>query len=303
MRTFFFRYFLRRSIINTIIAMSILLTMSVLLLLHSTPTQAEEATAAPITPAAPLLTSVTQSDGYTTVTWQPAQPGTYPIKSYRLLRSDDDGATYSTLATIDSNQTTYNDTTSPTISFYEVVADDDQDPAHSSPASDSMRATPAGPVAQPASKIGGISPASPAPTITQDAIDIPQGAQTSTIALQNTAALTQQTAPIDDLLQKPLTDKIARSIGEAGSLRVAQLQSAINTNNVTLIQPLLNRFSYEKLHIYEQRGSLSKQQQQELSQQCSEQSRVLETSLLTVPEPNQLDTLTAIASCEILSEQ
>lgn len=289
---------------STIIATTLCLAVITGLAFHSAPTHADDTSTAPIPPATPLIVSVKQATDHTTIDWQAAQPGTYPIKDYRVERSDDGGTTYTVITTTPATQTTYDDPASQTTSSYEIIADDDQDPANTSPASDPMTVTaPSEPSTPSPSTTDSTEPAQPAPTVTQDAIDLPDNTPGSSVSLQDTAALDQQTGDVDQLLQTPLTDQSSERISQAGNIRAAQLQSAINNNRVTLVQPLLNRFSYEKLNLYDHLDRLSSSQKQQIGQQCEAQNNVLETSLLSVPEPNQLDTITAIASCELLIQQ
>lgn len=296
--------FLRLLPISSVAVATLIVLVFVMSTFHSIPTYAED-TNSPVPPAAPLIVGAILEADHVAIHWQTSQAGTYPIKSYRVQRSDDAGKTYGDIATVTAASTSYDDPSGQTSSIYEVVADDDQDPVHSSPASDPIAVTASSePTTQVSPSVtGDVTPATPAPTVTQEAIDIPDGLSAGAVMLQDAAQLDQQTDSDDQLLQAPMTDASSARIGQAGATRVAQLQAAINTNHVTLIQPLLNRFSYEKLSLYDQRDRLSATQQQQISQQCLTQTSSLETSLLSVPEPSQLDTITAIASCNLLIQQ
>ncbi|MFA5004336.1 MAG: hypothetical protein WC498_03625 [Candidatus Saccharimonadales bacterium] len=231
-------------------------------------------------PAQVIVGQAVVTDQGVQVSWLASQPGTYPIQSY-AVESDRQGAGFQVLDRVSGDSLTYLDADGKVGDSYRIIAEDGQDPANASPASDVAVAVSQQPgdtvaVAPPADTAG--SPGTVA--ITDQATNTaPDSSRTMSTDMQvanfNTMAA-QATKTLDVILDS--SDKKDDS-ASAGLLSGLQRSHQQILNGIDQLTPI---------------------QKRSVVQSCTQQLMVLEPDFYVLPESGQLDGLLALAGCEAI---
>ncbi len=250
-------------------------------------------------PTPPIMISALADNYQVSLVWQTGQPGTFALKFYDIFRKSS-GGDFTQIAEVSGDTTSYMDTSGQLGDVYKIASLDDQDPANVSINSDEITAT-APKADAPSATLASLVPipADPQPVL----VELPPNVKPQDVIISSVGQLNNQEPKTPVNPKDGLDNSEINQLEKQGDVRPVQLQYVVATKNQDLIKPVLDRYTQEKTTIYQHYSSLSKDQQTTTKQNCEQQLRTLETTLVMVPDAYQAPLLIAIAQCYLIQQK